>query len=419
MKLLFITYDFYPNFSANSFIINNLSQVLIEIGHEVDVLPLKPYSNDLNEEIWNDICIHRITNTFDKKQVKEYLHKYQFAAAFQLLFTIFKDRFHHKEYLKRHWSYYPLKRFKDILQQRSFDVVINVCYPFESCLPIMQYIEKYQKNFKWIIYMQDPFASNYYYLDKYQKEDLNDFQTKGFQMADKIIVTSAIMQEIKTENSKVPLNKFKVLNFPIIKKIRRTLSYDDIVFHRHYVNCVYVGKFNKDTRNPKVLFHMFEMLKREHIRLHIIGEEKEKWIPYLTEEDSNIFFYGMKSKEVSTNAELNANILINIGNSVSNQLPSKILEYISTGKPIVNLYKVEDCPTLEYTLRYPYCFNIFEPSVDQRTLKKLQYFCIKYRNVNVNYRYIRKRYFDSTVDYVSYEFMNLCMEMVNNNQQII
>jgi hypothetical protein len=41
-------------------------------------------------------------------------------------------------------------------------------------------------------------------------------------------------------------------------------------------------------------------------------------------------------------------------------MPSKTLEYINAGKPIVNFHKLPDCPTLHYTRRYPLCLNIFE-----------------------------------------------------------
>ena len=41
-------------------------------------------------------------------------------------------------------------------------------------------------------------------------------------------------------------------------------------------------------------------------------------------------------------------------------MPSKTLEYINTGKPMVNFYKFADCPTLYYTKRYPLALNLPE-----------------------------------------------------------
>lgn len=418
MRLLFLTYDFYPNFSANSSIINNLSQAFIYLGHEVDVLPLKPCKDLKEEEIWNNIKIYRINHTFDKSQVKEYLSHHDFHSALHLVFALFKDRSNHKEYLKRHWSYYPLKRFQEILTQRGYHIVVNVCYPFESCLTIMEYLEKQDKSFGWIMYMQDPFASNYYYRSKYAKNELDEIQTKAFMMADKIIVTTPILKEIVNQPLVIPIQKLKALNFPIIKKPRRADIENSIIFQKNYVNCVFVGKFNRDTRNPDKLFHIFEQFHENRIRLHIIGEDKENWNAYLHQGFDNIFFYGTQSKEIAINAELDANILVNVGNLVSNQLPSKLLEYISTGKPIVNLYKTLDCPTLEYMERYPYSINIAEDSITPKIMQKLLYFCVHYRKINVNYRYIYKKFYDCTIDYITYEFLTICDEILNNNQQL-
>ncbi len=419
MKLLFITYDFYPNFSANSLIINNLSQAFIRMGHEVDILTLKSDNNNQDEEQWNDIRIHRIRETFDKNQVKEYINQHKLIHAIKLLSAILGDYFNHKEYLKNYWSYFSTIRLKEILEKKHIHAVINVCYPFESCLPIIKYLKIYPKNFIWMIYMQDPFATNYYYINKYQMADLMQFQTQVLQITDKVIVTAPIMREILADNSGINLNKFKVLNFPVVQKLRKTLVEEDIIFPKNYVNCVFVGRFNQETRNPRVLFQMFENLKRDHIRLHIIGEDKERWSSYLSEGESNIFFYGSRSREVAINAELNAHILINLGNSIPNQLPSKTLEYISTGKPIVNLFKVENCPSLEYLSRYPCCLNIFESRIDRRTLDDLVYFCIRYRKVNIEYRIIRRRYYECTVEYVGNEFLTLCNELHGINQQLI
>lgn len=408
MKFLFLLYDFYPNFGANSLIINNLSEAFVEKGHKVHLLPLNSYPEASEEEIFNQLHIHRIIHTFDKRQVFSFIRKGRLLSAGKLLTALIREKYNKKEYQSLNWSYYSIKQLTAILKQYEIDAVINVCYPFESCLPILKYLEKNSRNFVWVIYMQDPFATNYYYLYRYPMRDLLEFQSKAFHTADKIIVASPIMKELKTVNTAVAPDKFQVLNFPKIARAYRTVTEEDIGFDSHYINCVYVGRFNRDTRNPRFLFQLFKALEKDAIRLHILGENRENWSEYLSGASDSIFFYGNRSKEVSMNAELNSNILVNMGNSVSNQIPSKLLEYISTGKPIVNLYKVENCPTLEIVEKYPICFNIHENGADyEKTLRRLRYFCIKYRNVTIKYQFIKKIFYSSTVDYVSNEFLAL------------
>jgi heterodisulfide reductase subunit B len=412
MKLLFILYDFYPDFGANSLIINNLSQVFIEKGHEVHILPLKAYPDSEPEEEWNNIMLHRITKTCDGKQIRRDLKHLKFISAFRLITSRRKRRFDKKMYFNRCWTYYSTKRLKSILNQYQIDVVVSVCYPFESCLPVMKYLKKNKRSFQWIIYMLDSFATNESYRKQYPKQKLNQFQTKVFHMADKIIVTNSIMNELKTDTAQIPLLKFKILNLPKIEKLYRTTAEDAIEFNRHYINCVYVGKLDDLNRNPDSILHLFEDLKEDCVRLHILGEEEEHWKVYLSQAASNIFFYQTISKEAVRNAQLDANILVNLGNSSGNQLPENLYEYISTGKPIVNLYQFEDCPTLEYLSKYPVHYHIQQSDMDyDKTLRKLRYFCKNYKHTKIKFKYIRKIYYDSTMDYVRSEFLRLCEDV--------
>lgn len=415
MNILYIVYNFYPEFDANSIIVNNLSQDFINQGHEVHVLTLKSYPSSIKDEFWNNIYIHRISQSYDKKQISKYFSNYKFLQGLKLLISMLRNKIRKKEYLHSFWSYYSTERIKNIMNIYNIDIIINVCYPFESCLPILKLIKLNKRNFKWIVYMQDPFASQHYYLEKYSKRDLMNFQSKVFSKADKIIVTTAIANELKKSNSQILTSKIEILNFPKVTKPHKTNINNDIIFNEEYINCVYVGKFNDDTRNPKLLLKIFGKLKNDNIRLHIIGEKKEKWKAYLFKTESNIFFYGAKSKEVAINAELNSNILINLGNSISNQLPSKILEYISTGKPIVNLYKIDDCPSLEYMIKYPIHLNILEDRTKyDEIILKIRNFCKIYKGKNIDYNLIKEKYFDCTVEYVSTEFLSICNKLIKN-----
>ena len=84
-------------------------------------------------------------------------------------------------------------------------------------------------------------------------------------------------------------------------------------------------------------------------------------IPMLTENNyANIHYLGKKSQGEIKEIYKMTDVLVNIGNLIINQIPSKIFEYISTGKPIINIYKTLKCPTLKYTKKYPLCLNIYE-----------------------------------------------------------
>ena len=51
---------------------------------------------------------------------------------------------------------------------------------------------------------------------------------------------------------------------------------------------------------------------------------------------------------------------MNLGNAVSNQIPSKLFEYFGTGKPILHLSPRADDAVLPYLQRYPLALVLSE-----------------------------------------------------------
>jgi hypothetical protein len=415
MKLLFLLYDFNPHDNENSIIMNDLAEAFTESGHEVHILPFKASFDSVKEEEWNRLHIHRITQTFDKRQLYIFLLKHRYISATKLAVALYKDKHNRKAYSSASWSYFSYNRFIDILKTYDIDIVINVCYPFEACLPVIKYLKSNKNTFRWIIYMLDPFESNY--LGKCSKEEFLQLKAQVFGRADKIILTRPMMNELIGTLKEEAREKYQFLNLPKIIKPYRKFADDNILFDRRYINCVFVGKFDEETRNPRFLLRLFYELRKEPILLHIIGEEREKWSDCLPEESYNIIFYGSKSKEAAINAELNANFLINLADRIKNQLPIKLLEYISTGKPIINLYQLENCETLCFMEHYPLHINICEYNFDHYiALRCLRHFIRRYRHANINYRYIYRNFYYCTLQYVSCEFLNLFDELMEDTR---
>lgn len=46
-------------------------------------------------------------------------------------------------------------------------------------------------------------------------------------------------------------------------------------------------------------------------------------------------------------------MLVSLGNTYDNQMPSKLFGYFATGKPVLHLAVSENDPTLPYLARYP------------------------------------------------------------------
>ena len=56
----------------------------------------------------------------------------------------------------------------------------------------------------------------------------------------------------------------------------------------------------------------------------------------------------------------NAQVLISIGNANTDMVPSKIFEYMATGKPIIHFYSTERDSCIQYYKKYPLSLLIKE-----------------------------------------------------------
>ena len=94
-----------------------------------------------------------------------------------------------------------------------------------------------------------------------------------------------------------------------------------------------------------------------------------------------------------------ADVLLNISNAVDNLVPSKIFDYFSMGKPVLNLQKIENCPAEEYFAKYPLCYNLkeFEPA----DAEALWEFLKKAKGQKIAFADVEKIYAEATVDYVA------------------
>ena len=73
-----------------------------------------------------------------------------------------------------------------------------------------------------------------------------------------------------------------------------------------------------------------------------------------------MILHGWVSKDEADKCISKYDVLVNVNNTITNQMPSKLFEYIGTGKPIVNICKTNHCLSLPYIERYENGTSIVE-----------------------------------------------------------
>ena len=88
-------------------------------------------------------------------------------------------------------------------------------------------------------------------------------------------------------------------------------------------------------------------------------------------------------------------ILINIGNNFSLQIPSKMLELFSTGRPIINFYQLKD---VHYAMveKYPLGINIGPDDAD--AVERVSEFCKQMKGKRLSFEEVEALFPENTMD---------------------
>lgn len=168
------------------------------------------------------------------------------------------------------------------------------------------------------------------------------------------------------------------------------------------IHLLFCGWLYSDIRSPE---YFLKILSRLDARFSVtfMGRECERLTEHFEiRTAAEVITMPQQSYETALQAMADADILINIGNSVPVHMPSKTLEYINTGKPVVNFYKMQDCPTLYYTNRYPLCLNLSEQDPDlDAAADRFMRFCLENKGKTVDRAYIESEYADCTPEYIA------------------
>lgn len=194
----------------------------------------------------------------------------------------------------------------------------------------------------------------------------NKIVYSALERADKFVVL--------TEQMKVPLKigdrSYLVLegmyNFETDTLQSDTVKSDDTI------HLLYTGRLNYQY-GLKTLLDAFEQIDDDRLRLTICGSgEMEKDIIEISEKDGRVIFGGFKSHSEILKLQRESDILINprtnSGEYTKYSFPSKTLEYMASGTPVI-MYKLDGVPD-EYD---EFLFYVPDNSVDalKNTIEKV------------------------------------------------
>lgn len=253
--------------------------------------------------------------------------------------------------------YFPASRaMRSLLEKEAFDVVITVSLPFTGHLLGLKLLSK-GKTWPggappcWIADTGDPFSfqakgPNNPFL--YQRLN-HKLERKVLEAADAVVVTTeATIEKYQAVFGPESVRKMMVIP-PLLSGNPASVQEPRQMADTRGIKLGYFGALYAPTRTPDALIELLQQIfvlrpdLRERIAVHLYGEIFPEFFARLNAVP-NIHLHGLRSRAETNRAMQSMDILLNIGNTTDFQLPSKAVDYLASGKPVLNLAYVEKDP---------------------------------------------------------------------------
>ena len=287
---------------------------------------------------------------------------------------------------------------REIRETYHFDAVVSTMEPFPSALAASR-----MPGCKKILYIMDPPGCT---CGNAETPLRTRMLPRILAKQDAILTTPFIRAALCEHGYGKYDGKISSVGFPMVAPQKAGAS-SLIPRENGKINLLFCGWLYSDIRSPRYFLDIVSRLD-ERFCVYFMGNECDRLrerFDFSTR--VQVVTFPQQPYQEALDAMAAADILINIGNSVPVHMPSKTLEYVNSGKPMVNFYKFTDCPTLYYTKRYPLCLNLFEGDADvDAAAEKFLRFCEEAVGRTADRAYIEKEYSDCTPGYIAQKILD-------------
>lgn len=248
------------------------------------------------------------------------------------------------------------KCIEKICKERRIDAVIGVAAPYY----IVRAVSDAKVTSIKAAYQMDPYTNNYT-LCKRTKARRKKVEKKTIDKLDILFLPDFVKDDLI--NSRICDERRKMVdaNLPciVVDKILQldfrmeTCRLDD------NINLVFAGRLYDDIRNPGPLLQLLDYMP-SNFRLHIFGYGCEKQIAEAKKTlGDKLIYHGWVAKGEADDYVKKADILVNIDNTIKNQMPSKTIDYICQRKKIINICISRDCLGAKLLSHYSRGLNVY------------------------------------------------------------
>lgn len=366
---ILLTNQYLPNPGATGVCVHKIAKELVKRGHQVTVVCYDDNCSDTS--CIEGIDIVRIKIPFYLKNLQNFSKITRlfakFSSLFCKLFNIYRYPFR-SALLKRGY----IHALKEIVGNEKDCVILASYTPIEAVVALTDFKKHNQSVFS-VYYSTDTLSNehgNSGFLSPDRRERMGyKWECKMFSVYDMILIMQCHRAHYFTSKYSRYLDKMRLVNFPlfVINNVRQT---NGVLTNNATRKIVFAGTMYKALRNPGFACELFsKLVKDSDIHLVFIGGGDCEDVLLEAEKNSggSISYLGFKPYSTAFKYVNDSDILLSIGNAGSDMMPSKIYEYMSTGKPIVHIYSYDNDP----------CINVLKVYGNSMLIKEGDFSCTK------------------------------------------
>ena len=413
MKILFVTTDEFPNYGATTNLINKIVfDGDLKRKNSIAVLSIINGYSQAKCENYKGIRVFRAESLYkiNGEDYRQTLRKMKFPynvfSFIEKTLNFIYERGGNSVRLYRRIDSYRIRYALKYLVRKGFDVVIPVSGNYDAAAAVMSSGISAKK----VFWQVDPCSSNWSRIKSEiklsQRFEKNIGKIFDAVVTDELYYDALIEQIEPQDRSKVYKTNMPLISYKCNPESKRTP--DNKISGS---KCVFCGSIYAGIRDPEYTFRLFDRLNKENgAELHMYGVSKEDMTSsYL----DSISFHGKIDMQMADEVVESADFLVNIGNVMTNQVPSKVFDYISTGKPIINVCKNRNCPTIELLKKYDNSITVFEEeALFEEQLRKIADFIHHNIGVRLSKEEVEDKYSEYRPSVCAGEFKRILNEIV-------
>jgi glycosyltransferase involved in cell wall biosynthesis len=354
MNLLIISYIYAPDRSPRAYRWRALAEHWAGQGHRVDVVSAWKHG-DRRVEARDGVTVHRVGGGIIERlrsMLGQSSHRAADAVATiqartpnlrhgaKAIYRATVKQLFWPDYAF-HW-YAPARVCaRALCKATRYDAMISVSHPFTPHLVALS-VKRQVPALRWVVDIGDPFSL----LDEIPLNNPALYRRLNRRAEEAVLgrsdAVAVTIERCRADSvAAFPASAGKIAVIPPLLSLPAAASATPI-FAAGKIHLVFIGTLYRALRNPSYLLALFTALlrRRNNLHLHFFGEVNDCAACFNAAGESlgrHVHLHGTVPRATIAAAMRSADILVNIGNTTSHQLPSKLVEFAAAARPILNL----------------------------------------------------------------------------------